>query len=88
MHFPCYDCRYYVGLGGFHPAGSASSAPSPIERLASIRNAYLDHLKRFEARPIEQEPAKPQVAQFPNFPNFKNFPNFPNFANFPQWSNI
>ena len=81
-----------LGLGGFPQ--TASLAPSPIERLAFIRNAYLDHLKSFEARTIEQKPAMAQLAQFqnfpnfPNFPNFHNFPNFPNFANFPQWSNI
>ena len=74
-----------LGSRWFSPAGCASLAPSPIERLAFIRNAYLDHLKSFEARTIEQKPAMAQVAQFqnfPNFPNFNNFPNFPNFSNF------
>jgi hypothetical protein len=62
---------------------AAAVAPSdegrpPIERLASIRSAYLSQLAGEAAWDLQ---AGDQVAQFRNFPNFPNFPNFSNWRN-------
>jgi hypothetical protein len=51
---------------------------APIERLASIRGAYLAALAGEAAWDM---PVGDQVAQFRNFPNFPNFPNFSNWRN-------
>ena len=49
----------------------------PIERLASIREAYLSSLTNEWSMPIEVG-GDEQVAQFRNFPNFPNFSNWRN----------
>jgi hypothetical protein len=49
----------------------------PIERLASIREAYLSSLTDQWSMPVERGSGD-QVAQFRNFPNFPNFSNWRN----------
>lgn len=56
---------------------SADSARTPIERLASIREAYLLALKNEWSIPGSENDGD-QVAQFRNFPNFPNFSNWRN----------
>jgi hypothetical protein len=66
----------------FGAPNSASARPtdvdqSPIERLSSIRKAYLSTL--VTDRPKAESPSgDDQVAQFRNFPNFPNFSNWRN----------
>ncbi|MET4607644.1 hypothetical protein ABIB90_007148 [Bradyrhizobium sp. JR4.1] len=70
----------------FDRAGSTTA----IERVVTIREAYLSYLTAFSS--IEhatiRAPNGTVIAQFPNFPNFPNFANFPNFPNFPNWRNF
>ncbi len=47
----------------------------PIERLASIRAAYLSHLKMTQDVSAKDAGETTQTAQFPNFPNFSNWRN-------------
>ena len=49
----------------------------PIERLSSIRNAYLSTLKSDQLK-AEAPSGEDQTAQFRNFPNFPNFSNWRN----------
>ena len=49
----------------------------PIERLSSIRKAYLSALADDQSAPSSQN-GDDQVAQFRNFPNFPNFSNWRN----------
>jgi hypothetical protein len=56
---------------------SADTDRRPIERLASIRDAYLAALTD-EALELDQQCGSDQVAQFRNFPNFPNFSNWRN----------
>lgn len=53
-----------------------ADADRPIERLASIREAYLSTLASEWSMPVEG--SEDQVAQFRNFPNFPNFSNWRN----------
>jgi hypothetical protein len=62
---------------GYGAAGVATAAPSegarpPIERLNSIRKAYLAVLGGEAAWTL---PVGDRVAQFQNFPNFSNWRN-------------
>jgi len=56
---------------------AADTDPRPIERLASIRDAYLSSLTNEWSMPVEGS-GTDQVAQFRNFPNFPNFSNWRN----------
>jgi hypothetical protein len=62
------------------PAAAFPSVPEsehpPIERLASIRQAYLSALADEWSMPVEK--GGEHVAQFRNFPNFPNFSNWRN----------
>ena len=49
----------------------------PIERLSSIRKAYLSALEDGQSLPSLQN-GDDRVAQFRNFPNFPNFSNWRN----------
>jgi hypothetical protein len=65
-----------VGIGV--PASAAvnvSGVERPIERLASIRAAYLSHLNMTQGASSEDASTSAQTAQFPNFPNFSNWRN-------------
>jgi hypothetical protein len=50
---------------------------SPIERLSTIRKAYLSMLVTDQPK-AESPNGDDQVAQFRNFPNFPNFSNWRN----------
>jgi hypothetical protein len=54
------------------PHGTIGTA-RPIDRLSSIRDAYLSDLEH--RTPGTTDLAGQQVAQFPNFPNFGNWRN-------------
>jgi len=56
---------------------SADADRRPVERLASIREAYLSALASEWSMPVGQS-GDDQVAQFRNFPNFPNFSNWRN----------
>jgi hypothetical protein len=65
-----------VGIGA--PTGAAANVPGaerPIERLVSIRAAYLSHLNMAQDASSEDAGTSAQTAQFPNFPNFSNWRN-------------
>ena len=50
----------------------------PIERLTSIREAYLASLPNDDQSAQSSDEGADQVAQFRNFPNFPNFSNWRN----------
>ncbi|MET0710473.1 MAG: hypothetical protein ABWY82_27070 [Tardiphaga sp.] len=64
-------------LGASVAAATAPSADErpPIERLNSIRDAYLAALAGETAWDM---PVADKIAQFKNFPNFPNFSNWRN----------
>ena len=57
-------------------AGARPNDPdqSPIERLSSIRQAYLSTLQTDQSK-AESPNSEDKTAQFRNFPNFPNFSN-------------
>jgi hypothetical protein len=66
-----------LGTPALAAAPSADIDPRPIERIASIREAYLSALTDQWSMPIEGS-GHDQFAQFRNFPNFPNFSNWRN----------
>ena len=66
-----------LGAPALAATPSADTDPRPIERLASIREAYLSSLTNEWSMPVEGS-GTDQVAQFRNFPNFPNFSNWRN----------
>lgn len=71
-----------LGLGADAMA-RPTDIPPPIERLASIREAYLASLATRDRVTVPDRDGTPlaQFNNFPNFPNFSNFPKFPNWRN-------
>ena len=64
-----------IGIGVPTNGTVALSGTKPIERLASIRAAYLSHLKVTQDVSAKDAGETTQTAQFPNFPNFSNWRN-------------
>ncbi len=58
-------------------ARPTDAGQSPIERLSSIRKAYLSTLANEQSK-AKSPNGDDQVAQFRNFPNFPNFSNWRN----------
>ena len=63
-----------IGMPG-QAAADRLEVARPIERLDSIRAAYLDHLRATQGMLATDEAGTAQTAQFPNFPNFSNWRN-------------
>ena len=66
-----------LGMPAAAISPSADDDRPPIERLASIRDAYLSALTNDRSASSSQN-EDDQVAQFRNFPNFPNFSNWRN----------
>jgi hypothetical protein len=66
-----------LGTPAVAAARTADAERPPIDRLASIREAYLSSLTNEWSMPVESGSGD-QVAQFRNFPNFPNFSNWRN----------
>ena len=75
-----------LGMGA-DAVARQTDIPAPIERLASIREAYLESLATRDHVTVPDRNGTP-LAQFNNFSNFPNFPNFSNFPKFPNWRNV
>ena len=66
-----------IGIGAPAKAGTDFfETAKPTERLASIRAAYLHHLRATQDVSATDDVSDVvQTAQFPNFPNFSNWRN-------------
>jgi hypothetical protein len=69
-----------AAMFGAPPSANArpdDAEQSPIERLASIRQAYLSTLASDPSK-TETPDGEDKTTQFRNFPNFPNFSNWRN----------
>lgn len=78
--FSAISTAVMAALGVLGPALSRATEVDrpPIERLTSIREAYLASLPNDDQSAQSSDEGADQVAQFRNFPNFPNFSNWRN----------